>query len=274
MDVISFLLAPFLMCMVLVGIHCYLGLHVLRREVIFIDLSLAQVASLGSTVALLFHVEHHSSGSYFLSLGFTLLASLYFAWAKRFEKRISQEVLIALVYAFSSAAVVLVVNMLAHGAEHIKEILVGKILWVTMEDVAKTALIYSIVAIIHFVFRKQMFDSTNGVVQKNKFWWDFMFYALFGVVITSSVGIAGILLVFSFLVVPALISMQFVKTIKSQLLLGWGIGTVLSLLGMVLSYVYDLPSGAIIVVVFTIVPLVGLVVLGLKRIGNDRTFKR
>ena len=268
MEVISFLLAPFLMCLVLVGIHCYLGLHVLRREVIFIDLSLAQVASLGSTVALLFHVEHNTSHSYFLSLGFTLLASLYFAWAKRYEKRISQEVLIALVYAFSSAAVVLVVNMLAHGAEHIKEILVGKILWVSMEDVGKTALIYALVAIVHYIFRKQMFKATNGVAQNNKFWWDFIFYALFGVVITSSVGIAGILLVFSFLVVPALVSMQFVKTIKSQLFLGWGIGSVVSLIGMILSYAYDLPSGAIIVVVFTMVPLLGIGLLTTKKKGE------
>ncbi len=266
MEVINFLLAPFLMCLVLVGIHCYLGLHVLRREVIFIDLSLAQVASLGSTVALLFHVEHHSSGSYFLSLGFTLLAALYFAWAKKFEKKISQEVLIALVYAFSSAAVVLVVNMLAHGAEHIKEILVGKILWVSLDEVKETALIYLGVAIVHYLFRKQMFKATNGEVENHKFWWDFLFYALFGVVITSSVGIAGILLVFSFLVVPALISMQLVKSIKSQLLLGWLIGSLLSLVGMFLSYRYDLPSGAIIVVVFTLVPLVGLILMGMIKL--------
>lgn len=257
MEVLSFLAAPFTMCLILVGIHCYLGLHVLKRGVIFVDLSLAQVASLGSTVALLFHLDHHSGLNYFISLGFTFVAAGYFAWAKKYEKYISQEVLIALVYAFASSAVILVVNMMAHGAEHIKEILVGKILWVTWSDVLKTAAIYSIVAVIHFIFRKKIIASTIDSENSSAFW-DFIFFALFGVVITSSVGIAGILLVFSFLVVPALISSSLVKSLKGQLILGWIIGTILSFIGMSLSYFYDLPAGAIIVVVFTLLPILAM----------------
>jgi zinc/manganese transport system permease protein len=261
MEVISFLLPPFVMCLILVGIHCYLGLHVLRRGVIFVDLSLAQVASLGSSVALLFHLEHHTVGSYFISLGFTLIAAFYFAWAKKFEEIISQEVIIAIVYAFSSSVVILVVNMMAHGAEHIKEILIGKILWVTWEDVLITGLIYSLVAITHYAFRKQLMKATLNRSSRDYIWWDFLFYALFGVVITSSVGSAGILLVFSFLVVPALISMQMSKNLRKQLLLGWCIGVLLCVLGMAVSYKFDLPAGAVLVVVFTIVPLVGLPIL-------------
>ena len=263
MEWISFLAAPFVMCLILVGIHCYLGLHVLRREVIFVDLSLAQVASLGSSVALLFHFEHGSSESYFLSLAFTFLAAAYFAWAKKFEHIVSQEVLIALVYAFASSLVILVVSMLAHGAEHIKEILIGKILWVTWDDIFKTGAIYFVVALIHFFFRKQIFAATNGESKGGL--WDFLFYALFGVVITSSVGIAGILLVFSFLVVPALLSMQVSKYIRSQLYTGWGIGSVLALIGMITSYKLDMPAGAIIVVVFTMVPILLLPVLSFKK---------
>lgn len=263
MDVINFLLAPFMMCLILVGIHCYLGLHVLRRGVIFVDLSLAQVASLGSSVALLFHLEHHSLGSYFISLGFTLIAALYFAWGKQFEHRVSQEVLIALVYAFASSLVILVVNMIAHGAEHIKEILIGKILWVSWDEVFKTAIIYSAVALIHYIFRKQLTKSSLSH-NSNSVKWDFLFYALFGIVITSSVGVAGILLVFSFLVVPALISMQISKSIARQLFIGWGIGTGLSLVGMILSYFFDLPAGAVLVVVFTGVPIILLPLLGRK----------
>lgn len=258
LDVLNFLLAPFVMCLVLVGIHCYLGLHVLRRGVIFVDLSLAQVASLGSTVALLFHLEHHSLGSYFLSLSFTLLAALYFAWGKKFEKHVSQEVLIALVYAFASSLVILVVNMLAHGAEHIKEILIGKILWVTWEDVLKTAMIYSFVAAVHYIFRKKLINATVNHEGTGHIGWDFLFYALFGIVITSSVGVAGILLVFSFLVVPALISMQITKSLRKQLSMGWIIGSVLCLIGMVVSYQFDLPAGAVLVVVFTGVPILFL----------------
>ncbi len=257
MEIINFLLPPFFMCLLLVGIHCYLGLHVLRREVIFVDLSLAQVASLGSSVALLMHFDHHSTGSYFISLVFTFIAALYFAWGKKIEKYVSQEVLIALVYAFASSLVILVVNMMAHGAEHIKEILIGKILWVTWEEVFKTAIIYGFVGLVHYIFREKIIHSTlNSKSNNQNLIWDFLFYALFGVVITSSVGVAGILLVFSFLVVPALLSMQISNSLSKQLFIGWGIGIILCVVGMILSYKFDLPAGAILVVVFTVVPLV------------------
>ena len=258
MEAITFLLAPFVMCMILVGIHCYFGLHVLRRGIIFIDLSLAQVASLGSSVALLFHFEHESLGSYFISLGFTLIAAGYFSWATKIKKHIPSETLIALVYAFSSASVILIVNYIAHGSEHIKVILVGKILWVTWTDVIKTGVIYSLVGIIHYIFRKKIFQSTFSNDQQRSSFWDFLFYALFGVVITSSVSIAGILLVFTFLVVPALISINLVSSIKQQLIVGWGVGLALSFIGMIVSYLLDLPAGAVLVVVFTSVPLLVL----------------
>jgi zinc/manganese transport system permease protein len=197
-EAIEFLLAPFVMCLILVGIHCYLGLHVLQRGVIFVDLSLAQVASLGSTVALYFHFEHHTWQEYFISLGMTFIAAIYFAWARKFEKKVSPEVMIAIVYAFASAGVILVVNSLAHGAEHIKELLIGHILWVSWTDVLKTALIYGIVFAIHYKIRHKMFAISSGDKIANQHFWDFVFYALFGVVITSSVGVAGVLLVFLF----------------------------------------------------------------------------
>jgi zinc/manganese transport system permease protein len=255
MEALSFFLAPFAMCLILLGIHCYLGLHVLKRGVIFVDLSLAQVAGLGTTVALLFHVEHHSTQSYFISLGLTLVAAGLFAWARKVEDQISQEVLIGIVYALASALVVLVVHNLAHGAEHIKEILIGRILWVSWDDVMKTASIYTVVGLVHHAFRKQIFAVTYGKHVENKTLWDFIFFALFGVVITSSVGIAGILLVFSFLIVPALIGKLFQKTIKARLITGWLFGLVISALGMFISYTLDLPGGAVLVVCFTSIPI-------------------
>ena len=264
MEALQFLLAPFIMCLILVGIHCYLGLHVLKRGVIFVDLSLAQVASLGSTVALLFHLEHHSLGSYTISLVFTLLAALFFAYGKRHQDKVSQEVLIALVYAFASALVILVSSLMAHGAEHIREIFIGKILWVSWHDVLKTAIIYSIVAGVHYIYRRQFFEATKS--NQAHFIWDFLFYALFGIVITSSVGTAGILLVFSFLVVPALMGQLLRKNIKGQLFLGWALGSFLCLLGMYLSYKLDMPAGAVLVVIFTLVPLISLPFLNLIRI--------
>lgn len=258
-----FFMPAFCMCLILIGIHCYLGLHVLERGVIFIDLSLAQVAALGTTVALLFEIEHHTLGSYFISLAHTFAAALLFAWARKVEHKISQEILIGTVYALASALVILVINNLSHGAEHIKEILVGRVLWVTWDEVITTGLIYSVVALIHYMFRKKFiaisFEGKKDVL------WDFLFFALFGVVITSSVGIAGILLVFSFLIVPALISTFLAIEIKSRLLIGWGFGVVISSLGLYISYVQDLPAGAVLVVAFTMIPVLILPVISFKK---------
>jgi zinc/manganese transport system permease protein len=258
METIIFFLPPFFMCLILVGIHCYMGLHVLQRGVIFIDLSLAQVAGLGATVALLFDIEHHSQASYFISLGHTFAVAGLFSWARNVEHKISQEVLIGIVYALASALVVLVVNNLSHGAEHIKEILVGRILWVSWEDVITTGIIYLVVALIHYKFRKQLIAVSFDKEVKNRAFWDFIFFALFGVVITSSVGVAGILLVFSFLIVPALISTFFVTSLTKRLLFGWGFGFIVCIIGMLLSYKFDLPAGALLVVCFTVIPILML----------------
>ncbi len=254
-DVLLFLAAPTVMCFVLAGIHCYLGLHVLARGVIFVDLSLAQVAAFGATIALLFGYEHGTAEAYFFSLAATLLAASLFALARKRERYFSQEAIIGIVYAFGSAAVVLVVDRMAHGAEHIKELLIGQILWVTWPEVLKTTCIYSVVGLVHYVFRRQLLNASFKGSGQVKAIWDFLFYALFGVVITSSVSIVGVLQVFAYLIVPSIVSTLFFKSIQARLLFGWGLGIVLSVIGMGLSYVWDYPSGAFIVVLFTLIPI-------------------
>lgn len=262
-EALLFLAAPFVMCLVLAGIHCYLGLHVLARGVIFVDLSLAQVAALGSSLAVVLGYDHHAPATYFVSLGTTFLAAGIFALARRHEKMFSQEAIIGIVYALSSAAVVLVVDRIAHGAEHIKDLLVGQVLWVTWADVAKTSVIYGLVALVHYVFRKQLLASSFGGRATARGFWDFVFYALFGVVITSSVSMAGVLQVFSYLIVPSVIGTLFFKTIRARLFFGWALGFVLSLIGLLMSHVLDLPAGAFIVVLFASVPVVLLLVRAL-----------
>ena len=260
---VHFLAAPFFMCLILAGIHCYLGLHVLARGVIFVDLSLAQVAALGATVAVVLGFEHHSAGAYFVSLGATFIAAALFALARRHEHRFSQEAIIGITYALASASVILVVDRMAHGAEHIKDLLIGQVLWVTWEDVGKTTLIYAGVATVHWVFRRQLiaasFSDFKGAGQHG--FWDFVFYALFGVVITSSVSVAGVLQVFSYLIVPSVVSTLFFKGLRARLMFGWILGFVLSLVSLGLSYAWDLPAGAFIVVCFTILPIALLLVM-------------
>jgi zinc/manganese transport system permease protein len=250
MEAVLFLLAPLAMCFLLVGIHCYLGLHVLARGVIFIDLALAQVAALGTMFAFIIGWEHSESGSYFVSLGFTFLAAIYLAIVNRRAKsQVSQEAVIGTLYAFASAAVILAIDKVSHGAEHLKQALIGQLLWVTWEDVVKVAIIYGLVAVVHIVFRRQLLKSSE---KGSTHWgWDFLFFALFGLVITSSVHYSGVLLVFAFLIVPASISSMIVTSLKAKLIVGFALTTI----GLLVSYKWDLPAGAGIVVTFTIVPL-------------------
>ncbi len=269
MSAVSFLVAPTIMCLILAIIHCYLGLHVLSRGVIFVDLSLAQVASFGATLALLWEPEGTSNSTgYFVSLGATFLAAGLFALARRYEKYFSQEAIIGIVYAMASAAVVLVVDRLAHGAEHLKDALIGQILWVSWPEVIHTTIIYAVVGIVHFVFRKQLLGSSSPH-EKTHWFWDFLFYALFGVVITSSTHIAGVLLVFSFLIVPSILSTVFFRTIRSRLLFGWSLSAIVSVLGMALSYKLDVPVGALMVILFTLLPVLVLLIFPLLGVSRN-----
>jgi zinc/manganese transport system permease protein len=258
----SWLVLPFLACLVLTGIHAYLGIHVIERGVIFVDLALAQIAALGATIALLvggFGVG--SNGAWFFSLGFTLIGAGIFALTRMRETRVPQEAIIGIVYAVASAAAIVVVAEAndPHGAEHIRDLLAGNILYVTKGQILKTALMYAGVGAVHYVFRKQFvlisMDHDRAVKEGlNVPLWDFLFYATFGFVITSSVQIAGVLLVFSFLVVPAVFAVLFASSLRNRLLLGWGLGAFVSLVGLSVSYTR--PSGPVIVTMFGLALLV------------------
>jgi len=261
-DIVQILLWPALACLVLTGIHAYLGLHVVERGVIFVDLSLAQVASLGTTIALLAGFEMHSHTAYFISLGFTLLGAAVFSIVRSERSRVPQEAFIGIVYAVSAAAAVLIMDRLPEGAEHIKYILVGNLLAVTPYEVMKMAGLYSLIGVVHYIFRKpfltistQHHKPISQIPYKVK-WWDFLFYATFGFVVTSSVAIAGVLLVFSFLIVPSVSAMLFSEKVGTRLAFGWIMGTIVSLLGMVGSYKLDAPTGATVVCTFGIALLI------------------
>ncbi|NQW43974.1 MAG: metal ABC transporter permease [Deltaproteobacteria bacterium] len=257
-EVIQFLMAPFCICLILTGIHVYLGIHVISRGVIFVDLALAQIAALGATVAFLCGLPHEGGATYFVSLAFTLLGAAVFAMTRNVEKRkVPQEAIIGVTYAISSAAIILLMDKSSHGAEHIKDMLVGNILWVTWPEVLMTLGLYSLISIFHFKFRKQfLLISLNPEEAKRKKYslklWDMLFYSSFGFVITSSVKVAGVLLVFSYLVVPSVIGMLFSRTIRGRLMIGWGVGFLASVFGLTASYFFDLPTGACLVVLFGI----------------------
>jgi len=208
MEILPFLFWPFVASLILTGIHAYLGVHVVERGVIFVDLALAQIAALGATIAILFGMNPHGRGAYFLSLGFTFLGAGIFSLARTRRGHIPQEAFIGIAYAVASATAILAMSKATGETEHLKDMLVGNILAVSRAEVAKTALLYGGIGLFHYFFRKKFLLISTNTVQAEASgmsirFWDFLFYASFGFVVTSSVAIAGVLLVFCYLIVPS-----------------------------------------------------------------------
>ena len=268
MEILQFLILPFVASLILTGIHAYLGVHVVERGVIFVDLALAQIAALGATIAILRGMDPHGTGAYWFSLGFTFLGAAIFALVRSRHKKIPLEAIIGIAYAVASAGAILAMSKATGETEHLKDMLVGNILAVSMHDVVKTAILYGVIGLFHYIFRKQfLLISTNPEAAEAQGlsirFWDFLFYASFGFVVTSSVAIAGVLLVFCYLVVPSVGAMLFADKIGRRLAIGWIMGTLVSALGCYVSVWADLPTGATIVCTFGAV----LIIMALMKNG-------
>ena len=256
MTIFDLLLPAFVASLILTGIHAYLGVHVVERGVIFVDLSLAQIAALGTTVAYLAGLDLHSDGAWLCSLGFTFLGAAVFALSRVHHRtRIPQEAVIGIVYAVSAAVAILVMSKATQETEHLKEMLVGNILSVTWREILKTAALYALVGLFHYLLRRRfLLISMDPAEAERRGWnvrfWDFLFYVSFGFVVTSSVAIAGVLLVFCFLIVPSVAAMMFSERLGVRLAFGWILGALVSGTGVALSFVLDLPTGATIVATF------------------------
>lgn len=262
MSGLELMLPPFVACMILVAIHSYLGLHVIAREVIFVDLALAQMAALGTTAGLLVNISPGSAKAQLMALAFVVIGAALFAATRTHEKgRVPQEAIIGIVYVVASAAALLVADKAPRGADAIKDVLVGTILWVTWPAIVKLAIAYTILGVILFALRKRFETiSFDPAAAKASGWnlrlWDFLFYTIFGCVITFSVPLGGVLLVFSFLVVPAVCAFLFTREPGVRLtMIAFLTGALASGLGLVVSYRSDLPTGP------TIVCSYGLVLL-------------
>jgi zinc/manganese transport system permease protein len=259
---LSLFLPPLAACLVIVSLHSYLGLHVIAREVIFVDLSLAQMAALGSTVAILAGGPPDSTTAFVYALGFTTLGAALFALTRSEEKGlVPQEAIIGIVYVMASAAAILVADRTPRGGEAIKDILVGSLLWVTWPTIVRLAAIYVVMGVFHWILRHRFLTiSFHPETALSKGWsirwWDFLFYLSFGIVITFSVPIAGVLLVFSFLVVPAAIAFQFTRRQGALAAISWMAGALASAGGLWVSFHYDLPTGPVVVCMFGFLLLV------------------
>ncbi len=259
---------PLAACLVLTGIHVYLGVHVIARKVIFVDLALAQIAALGTVIGVLlgYEVGKDTNVLYLYSLAFTIFGAFVFSITRMKGEKVPHEAIIGIVYAVTFASTILVLSKSALGPQELEHIIKGELLWVQPYVVLKTATIYALVGIFHYIFRKKFMAISLDVDKAeasgmNVRLWDFLFYMSFGFVITSSVAIAGVFLVFSYLVIPSVGAMLVSNKLGTRLALGWIGGSIISFIGVKLSYDTGLPTSPAIVVVLA----TGLLISGIFR---------
>lgn len=253
-----FVMNALLLCLFLTGIHTYLGYHVVRRGIFFIDLSLAQVASLGASVGVLLGWGHEFPvQNYFVSLCFTMLGALLFVMFRRRQEKVSIEALIGITYAGAMALSLIVLEHSATGTEEIKEMLAGSILTVSPRELLFIVVLYSCIGFIHWLARKRLLlvteDPEEALRRDMKiWWWDFLFYATFGFVVTSSVKVAGVLLVFAFLIIPAVAATVAVRGTARRIVFGWLFGVLGCVAGLELSLRLDWSASPTIIAVFLV----------------------
>lgn len=269
---IELLAWPFVAGLVLTLMHAYFGLHVLARGVVFVDLALAQVAALGVTVAILAGHPVQSEAAYWYALAFAAAGAVLFALARPYEAAMQQEAVIGIVYAASAALGVLALDRAPQGAEHIKQLLIGSILTVTTQEVTVLAALYALIGLAHWVFRRPLIEVSfhpllAAARRRQVFLWDVFFYGSFALVVTSSVRIAGVLLVFSYLIVPAAIAGLFASALRGRLAIAWGLGTALTAAGLYASWRWDLPTGPAIVAAFAAATAVVAIGFAVKKRG-------
>lgn len=253
-EFLSIMQWPLVAGLLLPGLLVYLGLHIIRREIIFVDLALAQVAALGACVSILQRHDAHDWQTYAWSAGFTLIGAVLFTFTRsKAHHQVPQEALIGIVYVVAAAGGILLLNNSPNGNEELRHTLVGELLHLQKpEHVLKPFALYAAIGVVHFIFRRQFialsFEPEKAAASGMSLrWWDFMFYALFGAVVTTFVQIGGVLLVFSYLIVPAVCANFLARSLGAMLLIGWLIATASSVLGLYGSYRFDLPTGAAIV---------------------------
>jgi len=261
----GWLVAPLAGCLISVGILGYLGLHVLRRQVIFVDLALAQIAALGATYAFFLGFPPESLAASTFSLLFCFAGAALFAATRAQESRLPQEAVIGMCYVIAAAAAVLLVDLARdpHGAERIRFLLVGSIVWAGWTEIAVAAAVCGAVGAFHWVFRERFEQATSDpealrAAGASLVLWDLLFYASFGLAITAIVRLIGVLLVFSYLIIPGAVASLFADTLRGRLVATWAIGASVSLVGLLFGYEH--PPGPVIVTCFGAVLAGALVV--------------
>ncbi len=280
MNFLSVMALPLLACLLLVLILPALGQHVLSRGVIFVDLALAQIAALGQSVAFLLGAEPHDPSTYYWSFGFTLLGAALFSFLWDREHSVLQEAFIGITFALATAATLLLLANAPHGAEHVRGTLSGEALgWVRWRDIVVMAALYALVGAFQFLNREKLFLCSEEPRKAKQMGlsvrkWDFLFYASFGLVVTISVNVSGVLAVFSYLIVPIVCATLLGRRGPVRLFWAWGLGLVVSVLGAVLSYLRDWPMGATIVCLFGLAVAIVSLTVRMRYVDAEETALR
>ena len=257
---LDLIIPPIVAGLVILAIHAYLGLHVIARGVIFVDLAFAQIAALGTMVGILMGIGH-GPGELLFALGFTLLGALVFTFTRMEDSAVPQDAIIGITFVVASAAVILIAGLTAEGAEHIRETMTGTLIWVDWPTIGRMAGAYLVVGAFHFVFRRRFLSLTFAPEgMEGRRLWDFLFYVPLGVVIAFSVNVAGVLMVFSALVIPAVVAFLFTNRFGTALRIAWGAGAVAIVGGIGASFYWDLATGPLLVCAFGLVVVVAGVV--------------
>lgn len=274
LDTLAILKWPLLASLILPWLLIYLGLHIIERQVIFVDLALAQMAALGSCVGTLAGYDEHDFPNFLFSMAFTIVGAALLTLTRTRRRHVPQEALIGIVYVVTAAACILVLNFTAEGREALQRSLVGELLVVPPHEIFKTFGLYLIIGSVHYIFRKKFLTITfepekaaeRRISQK---WWDFLFYVLFGMVITSFVHIGGVLLVFSYLIIPGVCAGFLVSSLKARLILGWMLATLASAISISACAPMDLPVGPAIVCGLGITLILCAIAARFRTMKND-----
>lgn len=270
---IELMIPPVVAALLILSIHAYLGLHVIAREVIFVDLAFAQIAALGATAALLAGFDHGTMASLVWSLGFTLLGALVFSFTRMEKSAVPQEAIIGITFVVASAAVIMLAGFTAEGTEHLQETMTGTLIWVDWATIGRLAAAYAVVGAFHYVLRRPFLAvSFAPDTAENVRFWDFLFYASFGLVIAFSVEIAGVLMVFSTLVIPAVIAFLFTNRLGVALAIAWLSGALAIIGGIGASFYWDVATGPLLVCSFGVVLILAAVLRGVLRVRPGAHF--
>jgi len=272
MDAWQILLPAFVMSALMIVTHTYLGLHVLARGIIFVDLALAQIAALGVSVAFLLGYHAHGIEAQAFAFAATLITALAFTGLYRIPSKTAREVTIGCVYIVATALSLVILSQTTQGMEELKSLLNGNILWVQWKDISLVAIAYGLLVVLHGFQRKRFYAQSlnKDSTVRPSLWWEFLFFASFAVVITLAVNIAGILLVFAFLIIPGFSASLLVGSFGARLLLGWGLGLAGSVAGLWISFVADLPVGATVVSLLGVLPVLALILKVVMNYYFDR----